>query len=109
MEAPTFRDRCACADPSPEQLDLRAADGMAGGRHGHGDLVGKGDDLEEAAHFRFSRNDPVSGTREFCERVGRIKGWHVTEAIAAMTVDAVALEHGLHAGKGARLRRISRR
>ncbi len=81
---------------------------MAGGRHGHGDLIGKGDNLEEAAQLGFSWHDPVGGTREFCERVGRIKGWHVTETIAAMAVDAVALEHGLHTGKGARLRRVSR-
>ena len=80
-------------DPVVEGLDFLLGDGMAAGGHGSGDLIGKGDDLVEAAGLGLARHNPM-GADELGKRVRVVDGRHGGEPVVAVAVDALMLEHG---------------
>ena len=75
---------------------------MAAGGHGSGGLIGKGDDLEEAAGLGLARHNPV-GADELGKGVGVVDGRHGGEPVVAVAVDALVLEHGERRSPWARL------
>jgi hypothetical protein len=80
-------------DPIVEDLDFLFGDGVAAGGHGSGGLIGKGDDLVEAAGLGLARHNPM-GADELGKRVRVVDGRHGGEPVVAVAVDALMLEHG---------------
>lgn len=91
-------ERGAGGDPLAQGGDFPGSDGVAGGGHGAGLVVGEGDDLEESAGFGPAGDDP--GAAQTVEGGGVAEGGHVREAVGAVAVDAVALEGAAGGGEG---------